>query len=239
VNCDRVHDLLSEAIDGTLSPVDSQHFHAHLDACPPCRGLFGEVRDSLTLLAEYPTVEVRAGFDERVWARIRAERAARTTGWMARVAGWGDALVADGAWMRWVPLGAAAAVLAWVAVSTPSLPGARVAEQVPSAAERGLDVAAADEAADVDVASDPDFAPVEYPAGMPEAIQLLLEASEQAERELSVNPERYRRSNWQYPIRPMQDPVSGPVVPVSDGGGARALSSRPASTQPGVPVLSF
>jgi len=235
-----VHDLVSEAIDGTLAPADSDRFHAHLTACPRCRALFGDVKECLTLLAEQPTLEAREGFDERVWARIRAERSPRADGWRARIARWGESLVADGAWTRWAPIGAAAALLAWVAVSPPGLPaGGAVAARdasAPPAAAGEVDVAAvAEEPADAEV--DPDFEPVEYPAGMPEAIQLLLEASEAAEQDL-VNPDRYRRSNWQYPIRPMHDPVSGPIIPVS-GGTRVGAPSRPVSTEPGVPVLSF
>lgn len=119
MNCERVQELVSEAIDGALAPADTRDFNAHLAACPPCRTVFGEVKESLALLGELPAVEVGADFDEAVWRRIRAEgRSAPVLGVRARLRAWREAVTAGGTMMRWAPLGAAAAVLSWVAVSS-------------------------------------------------------------------------------------------------------------------------
>ena len=60
MNCERVTDLLSEAIDGTLSSNHKERFHTHLADCPQCRLSFGEMREALALLAEDLRLAARA-----------------------------------------------------------------------------------------------------------------------------------------------------------------------------------
>ena len=240
MNCDHVQDLFSEAIDGALIPSDARDFHAHLAACPPCRVAFGEVKESIALLGELPAVEVGDDFDEAVWRRIRAEaRPVATAGVRERMRGWLDAVQAGGGLMRWAPLGAAAAVLSWVAVSSDPAQMVRSAgptENVASAGTSGsIDVAGGDfgsrEVADV---VDPEFTPVEYPAGIPNAVEQFLRSADQTR----LNPNRYRQSSHHYPIRPVRDPL---VIPVANGVAPMASPgpSSSTSTESGVPVLAF
>lgn len=237
MNCDRVQDLLSEAIDGTLVPADARDFHAHLAACPPCRVAFGDVKESMALLGELPAVEVGDDFDETVWRRIRAEaRPVGAAGIGDRLRGWLEAVQAGGGLMRWAPLGAAAAVLSWVAIS--SDPAQMVRS---SGSERDVattdasDVAARDSAArEVADVVDPEFVPVEYSAGMPNAIEQFLRSGEESR----LSPSKYRQSSYHYPIRPVRDPL---IIPVSTGASP-VITPDPRSsmsTETGVPVLAF
>ena len=233
MNCERVRDLLSEAIDGTLAPAESAAFHAHLGDCGPCRLQFGELKESLALLAELPRVEPSEGFDDAVWTLIRAERRARDGGLRQRVGRvleeWGTV----GAWLRFAPLGAAAALLTWIAVS-PTTP-ARIAagtDRTGQTADAGDEFVVTGPTESID----PRFTPVEFPAGPPAPVSDLLAGSEG--RDLALPVERYRRTTWHYPITPVADPAN--VVPVS---GAPVndfeAGSRVQETSPGAPVLSF
>lgn len=238
MNCERVQDLLSEAIDGTLVPSDARDFHAHLGACPRCRVAFGDVKESIALLGELPAVEVGDDFDEAVWRRIRAEaRPVAAAGAFERLRGWLEAVQAGGL-MRWAPLGAAAAVLSWVALSSDPAQmvrsagsAANVAAVNPDASGSSGDDFTIREVVDV---GDPEFAPVEYPAGMPNAIEQFLRSADQGR----LNPNRYRQSTYHYPIRPVRDPL---IIPVATGVSPMASPgpSSGASTESGVPVLAF
>jgi anti-sigma factor RsiW len=218
-----VQDLLSEAIDGTLPASQAQRFQDHLAACPPCRLLFADVKDSLGLLTALPAIEVSAGFDDAVRARLRREQASIRPTLADRFARWREA----GAWLRWAPLGAAAALLVWVAMSRdtfgPGVPAevARVAGDADAVDEF---TATSDPAASA-------LTPVDFAAPMPQAVEVYLESG----RELRLNPDRYRRSNYHYPLRAVRDPLGGPVVPVSGG----VVQEVPAAVDPGVPVLTF
>jgi anti-sigma factor RsiW len=245
VNCDKVQDLLSGAIDGSLSPVEATDFHAHLEACPPCRLLLAETKESLELLAELPAVEPRAGFEDGVWALVRAEHGAGAERPGARLGRRLRDLVGAGDWMRWVPLGAAAGMLVGIAVAPhpfgPAGSGVaaldaarepRAAEAMPAPDEEFASAATSEAAA-------AEFAPVEYPAGMPEPVEVMIGVSGEGAQELRLNPDRYRRTNWQYPIRPVRDPLGSPVIPVSGGVVPDHALPAPAEAESGVPVLSF
>lgn len=237
MNCDRVQDLLSEAIDGTLSPAESGSFHAHLAGCVGCRTALADVRESLALLNELPAVEPREGFDDAVWTLIRAERRARDGGLRARVIRGLDELAAGGGWLRWAPLGAAAALLAWVAVS-PMTPGGPSVVREPEPAS--VAAAGSGEFAPRGTVEtvDPRFKAVEYSGDAPEPIERYLESRASRSRDLSFPAETYRRSNWQYPITPVADPVN--VVPVTGTALTEfEANSRVSGSTPEVPVLSF
>jgi hypothetical protein len=234
-----VHDLVSEAIDGTLSPADARDFHAHLAACPPCRMSLGDVKESLTLLTELPAVEVGADFDEAVWRRIRAEsRPSASIGLSARWRGWVESLRAAGGWLRWAPLGAAAAVLSWVLVSSDTAwiaqhsgASGRVAASGAETGSATASDASASGGMEVVETVAPEFTPVEFSAGIPQAVEEFLRSDGR------LGPNRYTQSSYHYPIRPVRDPL---ILPVSTGATPTPTpDTRPMSTESGVPVLAF
>ncbi len=243
MNCDRVQDLLSEAIDGTLSPAESGSFHAHLAGCVACRTSLAELRDSLALLTELPAVQPREGFDEAVWTLIRAEHRAVGVGLRHRLIRVLDELASAGGWMRWAPLGAAASLLAWVAVSPMPPAGERAVAGTGGAAETAAEFVASGTAETVD----PRFKAVEYSGAAPEPIERYLESRAAASRDLGLSAETYRRSNWHYPLTPVADPVN--VIPVAESVRGVPVGEPPRSefeagsripeANPGVPVLSF
>lgn len=234
MNCDRVQDLLSEAIDGALAPPESEGFHAHLAGCVACRATLSELRESLALLNELPAVEPREGFDDAVWTLIRAERRVRDGGLRVRLARAIEELGSAGGWLRWAPLGAAAGLLAWVAMSPVTPHGG-----TPVVAEADTDASATEFAAQGTVETvDPRFRAVEYSGNAPEPIERYLESRASEARDLSFPAETYRRSNWHYPMTPVVDPVN--VVPVTGPAiNEFEATSRVAESSPGVPVLSF
>lgn len=242
MNCDRVQDLLSEAIDGSLSPAESGSFHAHLAGCAACRTTLAELRESLALLNELPAVEPREGFDDAVWTLIRAERRAVGVGLRQRVIRALDELAGAGGWMRWAPLGAAAALLAWVAVS-PMSPAGNQPVTAGGASASATEFVASGTAETVD----PRFKAVEYTGAAPEPIERYLESRAERSRDLGLSADTYRRSNWHYPLTPVADPVN--VIPVTESVRGLPVSgpalnefeagSRIPETTPGVPVLSF
>ena len=234
MNCDRVQDLLSEAIDGTLSPSESETFHAHVAACPPCRTALGELKESLTLLADLPSVEPREGFDEAVWTLIRAERRARSAGLRERVTRVLEELGAAGSWLQWAPLGVAAALLAWVMVwpTTPPRPDAAVAlVETPGETVAPAPVASPSQGPALDRR--------EYAGGTPQAIKDYLEGAGDG-RDLSLPADNYRRSTWSYPFTSVSDPAAGSMIPVSGPPTTSfEAGTRVKGAGPGVPVLSF
>jgi hypothetical protein len=238
VNCHRARELASEAVDGTLPADLSTGFREHLGSCPPCRVFFAELKESLALLTELPAVEVSAGFDDAVWAKLAAEksRGARKSWrdlWAALdVGGWGRA------W-RLAPLGAAAAVLsvfalagdpdypAWLASDPPNDEGSAAAERVLLAE---LEAAPAE---------DPAVAPMEdsgeeVVGEMPEAIEVYLR---NGARDLRLEAtDRLRRANYSYPLRRVGEP--GLIrVGTTSGYGARSVV-RPVPDA-GATVIAF
>jgi Putative zinc-finger len=229
LKCERIRELVSDALDGALTGSAADRFHAHLDACPPCRTYHAELKESLLLLEELPTIEVGEEFDRAVWARIRREEEPASV-----VASLSDRLellrerfpFGTGLW-RWNPAIAAAALLLVIAgMSTPSF------EKFVSRGGTSPEVAAADNDATIPAVEpvpsplggtevavlystsrrEPDVDPAEelvrvddaasYPSGMPNAV-----ANYVAGRDLRLtNTETYERSNYNYPLRHIADP---------------------------------
>lgn len=219
MNCERIRELVSDALDGVLASSVTDRFHAHLDTCPPCRTYYMELKESLLLLEELPTVEVGDDFDRAVWARIRSEEEPRSVVQsleerleMLRLRfSFGTGL------MRWSPVAAAALVLLGLAmvasppgvapVADESLSGTDVAvvpssdaELPPGASSRRTDDAA-DDATVADATNG--FQEQEYVSGMPRAVEHYLENGQELRL---ANPERYEHSNYSYPLRQIPDP---------------------------------
>jgi Putative zinc-finger len=254
VKCERIRELVSDAIDGVLAPGAADRFHAHLDRCPPCRTYYMELKESLLLLEELPTVEVGDDFDRGVWARIRSEEEPRTLTAalgerleMLRVRfSFGTGL------LRWSPAVAAAVILLVVAMTAPRPDGGNAsasdtARVAPSRTDTGVQVAEASNPegpssprpgspADLDAAEPSSgFQEQEYVSGMPRAVEQFLENG----RDLRLpNPERYERSNYSYPLRQIPDPglsdfrSQGRASGLPWQGGAAAVGTPVGATAP-------
>jgi anti-sigma factor RsiW len=258
VNCERARELASEALDGVLTTDDDAAYERHLVECPPCRSFHAELKESLLVLGELPTIEVDDTFDADVWRRIRrSEAPADAWGALrAKAAEWAERFrVVAPAW-RWSPVGVAAAVLLFFVVSNPSgLRGvAGVAggdavgprADVASPAERVAPAGPSELASASDSRSVSRNATAGEPVGdIPAAIERFLQAQDQAApgRELNLEGDResYRRSNYSYPLRRIPDPARVAIpgaVPVT---GERPLGPSPAwpGDDPGSPRAPY
>ena len=230
MKCDRVRELVSDALDGILDDAVEKEFHGHLKSCPPCRVFHEEMRESLLVLNELPVVEVSDDFDEAVWRQVRElapPRSVRAHLRQRLAEAWSRFEALPG-FARWTPAAVAATLLMMVAISPSPAPGPRVAEVDPPAGESaaaepvGLLAAAPEPAPSPHVVetppASPEAAPEEVFAGMPEAVEAFLKNAR--ELRLQADPDRYRRSNYSYPLRRVPTPrlghnVSAQPVPVS------------------------
>ena len=234
MKCERIRELVSDALDGALTGSVADRFHAHLDACPPCRTYHAELKESLLLLEELPAIEVGDEFDRAVWARIRRDEEPSSV-----VASLSERLemlrvrfsFGTGLW-RWSPA-AAAAALALVLFGTQMPPfeksagSGREPAYVASAPEpvrtpldgTAVRVVVADRMNRLDGEDGEDGGddrdpaetvrvdePASYLSGMPNAV-----ANYVAGRDLRLtNTETYERSNYNYPLRHIADPFQNP-----------------------------
>ncbi len=144
MKCDRARKLVSHALDRALPAGESDEHHRHLEDCPPCRTFAAELKESLLLLEELPTIEVDERFNAAVWARIRRDDravslAARLREGLAEVV---DRLDLSGAALKWSPLAIAAALLLMFGIFSGPLPG----DQESSLADRRGDARIGDSA---------------------------------------------------------------------------------------------
>ena len=54
MNCRQVVALVTEYLEGALSPEDRRRFEAHIEGCPHCTEYLAEMRTSLRLLGSLP-----------------------------------------------------------------------------------------------------------------------------------------------------------------------------------------
>lgn len=204
MNCDRVRELSSEAIDNALPREVSAVFRAHLEACPPCRAFVAELQESLALLGELPEVNVDDRFNEAVWARLRtAEAPLRQPWWEAwreRFALAGVPGVLGSAW-RWAPLGAAATVLLVFALTAD--PGFR--GQIPGSVATTTSNTVSDATPVISPGAPGDLRAVRREAGtIPEAVEAYLRNGG-TDLRVQSERERLRGSDYSYPIRRVGD----------------------------------
>jgi hypothetical protein len=235
-----VRELASDALDELLEPDVQRRFHAHLESCPACLGFFGELRDSLSLLAELPEIEASPDFERRVLARVREEepvgvRERLVLQWEALV----DRLSLGAAPWRLAPLGVAAAIVGVIAFSSGPMPG-ELAPVAGSGPEGSAPVTSPVPGAVASVAEDPfvvsaaEVEPEEFEASMPRAIEEFLRNAP----ELRLpNPESYRDANYRYPMGRVRDPVG--MVPVTGQARVGIPVSQPEQPASGVMLLSF
>lgn len=75
VDCQRIHDSLSDYIEGSLEGKRFQAVEAHLKRCPACMGLCERVRKTMLLLGSLPEIAPSLTFEQKLRERTRAERA--------------------------------------------------------------------------------------------------------------------------------------------------------------------
>jgi hypothetical protein len=116
-DCHNARELYSLVQEKEASRQDERFFDAHMAACAACRTEFADFRATRTLLGELPRIDVSSGFDDRVLSLVRAAvRDARPVPPLP------EPDRAPAFWEGWMPrfavLGAAAALVAFVSLST-------------------------------------------------------------------------------------------------------------------------
>src|SRR5262245_31375863 len=76
MDCKEFGRLHSGFLDDTLPGVERAAMREHLSSCERCARKDAEVRRALLVLKNLPPIEVSAGFQDRLRARIAAESAA-------------------------------------------------------------------------------------------------------------------------------------------------------------------
>jgi hypothetical protein len=250
LKCDRVRELVSDALDVALEGSVKEAFHGHLETCPPCRVFHDEMQQSLLLLEELPVVEVTDAFDDVVWSRVRGLEPPRSLRELVRRR-WADTwsrIDALPGFARWSPAAVAVAVAMMVMISpqpeslVPQSEIARGDVDVPAEANPVAGTSVETELASV---SEPEsgLREVEVPvesrepaaeevyAGMPDAVEAFLENAR--ELRLQADSDRYRRSNYSYPLRHVRTPRLGQSV------STQPLPVSATSSEPEARVISF
>jgi hypothetical protein len=206
-----MRELSSEAIDGVLDRARAASYLAHLESCPPCRVFDAQLREAIAMLTELPEVDAREGFEDAVWSRIARESSAAERGLHRSLLGrmlapWKRLAPDMGRGVGWSFAGVGAFVLVLALVSGDPAPRSSVARVTAEPAnEIAADVAtrstaqqSASETASSSAGED------EFVAEMPEAVREYLQNAK--ELRLPNGAEHYRRSNYSYPVRRLDDP---------------------------------
>lgn len=84
MNCE-MKSLISEYVDGTLTPNQRRRVQAHLEQCASCAGLAEDFQAMSHLLQGLPTAQTSPEFDSRLTARLaRTRRPSPLTSWLRR-----------------------------------------------------------------------------------------------------------------------------------------------------------
>jgi anti-sigma factor RsiW len=229
--------LSSEAIDGVLDAARAASYLAHLESCPPCRVFDTELRESIAMLDELPRVDVREGFEEMVWNRIARENAERG-GERSMVRWLRERLAAlapetrRGIGWSFATVGAVVFVLSLV--SGDPAPESSIARtprgsEPQLAADAGARLATP---AGVQETASSSSVEDEFVAEMPQAVQEYLQNAKDLRLPDSVD--RYRRSNYSYPVRRVDDPSLFLTGESASPSGPRAPAASEEAT-----VISF
>jgi anti-sigma factor RsiW len=65
LSCQQLVELVTDYLEGALSPADRQRFDDHIAVCPRCRAHLRQMRDTLRLLGTLPeeSLSARASAD--------------------------------------------------------------------------------------------------------------------------------------------------------------------------------
>ncbi len=79
---------LTAYLDGVLAPGERAEIEAHLEACPACQAERDRLASAIGLLSRLPRAEASPTFEQRFYARLATERAARVErrGFLERIA---------------------------------------------------------------------------------------------------------------------------------------------------------
>jgi anti-sigma factor RsiW len=72
MRCRRIQKKFSAYQDGEIASEERKRIAAHLEGCPACRSTYAELEQVWQSLEEIPEIEVSAGFERRLSARINA-----------------------------------------------------------------------------------------------------------------------------------------------------------------------
>lgn len=70
--CEYYQQLMSQSLDGALSPREQQTLEGHLAQCAQCRSLYRQLQQIHSALSEWEEQPVPDGFTQGVMARVRA-----------------------------------------------------------------------------------------------------------------------------------------------------------------------
>ena len=73
ISCERAWELLSQQLDGPLSPQEMQELEEHLASCPACRKEQEELKQLDRALRDLGDIPAPADFTQRVMDQVRAE----------------------------------------------------------------------------------------------------------------------------------------------------------------------
>jgi anti-sigma factor RsiW len=72
MRCHRIKKRLAAYQDGEIVGKERERIAAHLEGCPACRGACTELEQAWQLLDKIPEIEASAGFEGRLFERIKA-----------------------------------------------------------------------------------------------------------------------------------------------------------------------
>ncbi len=76
LTCKELADLVTEYLEGKLSPADQQRFEEHMDMCPPCRIYVDQINQTITLTGALKEDDIPVHIQDalldafRAWKRV-------------------------------------------------------------------------------------------------------------------------------------------------------------------------
>ena len=74
----RARELLSDDMDGTLSPSDQEHVHEHLDTCEGCRAFRNTLDKLVDITAHFPAPRLPDEAKQRILNQLLEESSTRS-----------------------------------------------------------------------------------------------------------------------------------------------------------------
>jgi predicted anti-sigma-YlaC factor YlaD len=71
LTCRELVELVTEYLEGSLSPVDRARFEEHVLTCPPCRSHIEQMRTTLRLLGRVPEESLSPGAERSLLEAFR------------------------------------------------------------------------------------------------------------------------------------------------------------------------
>ncbi len=93
MNCERYLDLISARLDGELTAQEEAELTAHLQECPACRAIAGDMEGLHSALTGLGEVDVPAELSQTVMGKIKGERISARRRFVRRISGLAACLV--------------------------------------------------------------------------------------------------------------------------------------------------